>query len=200
MFKRMIMLSLAVILLGIPVQAADWDFDKAHSNISFSVRHMVISKVKGSFTDFEGQAQFDGRSLETGSAAITIQVLSIDTDNKDRDEHLQGPDFFDAMKYPTMTFKSKKIVPAKDGAFTMTGDLTIKGVTHEVALDGEFNGVINDPWGNTRAGFSASTKINRQDFNMAWSNQLKDGSLIVGDDIDIHLEIELVKARTENAE
>lgn len=200
MFKRMIMLSLAVMLLGVPVQAADWDFDKAHSNISFSVRHMVISKIKGSFGDFEGQVQFDGKSMEAGSAAITIQVPSINTDNKDRDEHLQGPDFFDAVKYPTITFKSRKIIAGEDGAFTMIGDLTIKGVTREVKLDGEFNGVVEDPWGNTRAGFSASTKINRQNFNVAWSNQLKDGSLIVGDDIDINMEIELVKAKAENAE
>jgi polyisoprenoid-binding protein YceI len=176
--------------------AADtWTFDKAHSSIGFSVRHLVISKTKGYFGDYDGSVSFDGKDLSTGSVTVTIQMASIDTDNEDRDKHLRSADFFDAENNPTMTFVSKKIVPGEDNAFTMTGDLTIKGVTKEVTLDGEFYGVLDDPWGNTKAGFSATTTINRQDFNVTWENKLQDGSLVVGNDVTINLEIELTKAK-----
>jgi len=194
MYKRALTLFLALFIMGSMGTAATWNFDKAHSNIGFSVRHLVISKTKGDFGDYSGKVVFDGDNLEKGSAEITIQMASIDTDDEDRDKHLRSADFFNVEKYPTMTFKSKEVRKGEDNKFTMTGDLTIKDVTREVVLKGEFMGIMEDPWGNTRAGFSAETTINRQDFNVSWNNALQDGSLVVGNDVKIELEIELIKA------
>jgi polyisoprenoid-binding protein YceI len=193
--KKVMLYAFAVLLIGSAVQAQTWDFDKAHSTIGFSVRHMVISKTTGEFGDYSGSVTFDGKDMSGGSVEVTIQIASIDTENKDRDDHLRSGDFFEVEKYPTMTFTSSKITPGEGNTFTMVGDLTIKGVTKEVTLEGEFYGAIDDPWGNTRAGFSAETTINRQDFNVAFDNKLQDGSLIVGNDVEIKLEIELVKAK-----
>jgi polyisoprenoid-binding protein YceI len=135
---------------------------------------------------------FDGKNLEKGKAEITIQMASINTDNSKRDDHLRSADFFNVEKFPTMTFKSTKITKGSGDNFKMTGNLTIKDVTKEVTLDCTFNGVI-EFMGNNRAGFTAQTVINRQDFNVSWDNKLQDGSLIVGDDVTINLEIELVQ-------
>ena len=195
MLKRIAILSFAMILLAWPLQAAQWNFDKAHSSIGFSVRHLVVSSTKGFFTDYTGSVEFDGKNLANGSVEITIQATSINTENEDRDNHLRNPDFFNVAEYPTIIFKSKKIIPGEANAFTLIGDLTMKDVTKEITLNGELNGVIEDPWGNTRAGFSAETTINRQDFNVAWENKLKDGSLVVGNDVAIVLEIELIKQK-----
>jgi polyisoprenoid-binding protein YceI len=123
-----------------------------------------------------------------------IQVASIDTDDKKRDDHLRGADFFDVEKFPAMTFKSKKVIPGEDGKFQLLGDLTIKGITKEVTFDVEFNGAIKDPWGGTRAGFSAGTSINRQDFGISWNKALDTGGLMVGNTVNITMEVELVKA------
>lgn len=177
-----------------------WNIDVTHSSIGFSVRHMVISKAKGEFGDYSGTVNFDGKNLADGSVELTIQMASIDTKSEGRDKHLKSPEFFDVEKFPTMTFKSKKIVPAKDGMFAMVGDLTIKDVTKEVTLDCEFNGSATDPWGNERAGFSASVTIDRQDFNVKFDSSLKDGRLLVGNDVTISLEIELIKAKPEAEE
>lgn len=174
-----------------------WNIDVTHSSIGFSVRHMVISKAKGEFGDYSGTVNFDGKNLADGSVELTIQMASIDTKSEGRDKHLKSPEFFDVEKFPTMTFKSKKIVPAKDGMFAMVGDLTIKDVTKEVTLDCEFNGSATDPWGNERAGFSATVTIDRQDFNVKFDSSLKDGRLLVGNDVTISLEIELIKAKPE---
>lgn len=195
MLKRFFMTLFVLSVFSISAFADTWNIDKAHSSIGFSVRHLVISKTRGTFNDHSGAATFDGKDIEKGAVEITIQVASINTDDEKRDEHLLAPDFFDAAKYPTMMFRSKKIIAEKDNAFTMIGDLTIKDVTSEISLDGEFYGVTDDPWGNTRAGFSASTTINRQDFNVAFDSALKDGSLVVGNDVKIELEIELIKSK-----
>ena len=195
MLKRIVILSLAMIMLAWPLQAAEWNIDKAHSSIGFSVRHLVISSVKGSFIDYTDTVKFDGKNLADGSVEVTIKVASINTENEDRDNHLRGSEFFNVAEYPTMTFKSKKIIPGADNEFKMIGDLTMKDVTKEITLDGKFNGTIDDPWGNTRAGFSAETTINRQDFNVSWENKLKDGSLVVGNEVTILLDVELVKQK-----
>jgi polyisoprenoid-binding protein YceI len=195
MYKRLFMAVLILSIFSVSAFADTWNLDKTHSTISFSVRHLVISKTKGIFNDFAGTVQFDGKDMGKASVEATIQIASIDTDDEKRDEHLRAADFFDAKKYPTMVFKSKKITPGKGDAFTIIGDLTIKDVTKEVALEGEFYGVTDDLWGNTRAGFSAATKINRQDFNVSFNSALQDGSLVVGNDIKIELEIELIKSK-----
>ncbi len=193
--KRFVLSAIMILTLGLTAQAATWNFDNSHSTIGFSVRHMVISKTTGIFADYSGAVDFDGANLENASVDITIKMASIDTESEDRDNHLKSPDFLDAEKFPEMTFKSSKIVAGKNNKFEIMGKLTIKGVSKDVTLDAEFNGVIDDPWGNTRAGFTAETTIDRQDFNVAFDNKLKDGSLVVGDEIEISLEIELVKAK-----
>ena len=194
MFRKLITTTVLMLVLTISSPAATWNIDMAHSSIGFSVRHLVISKTTGTFGEFDGTVEFDGVNLETGSVEVTAQMASVDTDDAKRDDHLRGPDFFDVEKYPTMSFKSKKITAKKSGSFQLTGLLTIKGVSKEVTFDCEFNGVANDPWGNTRAGFSAETEINRQDFNVSWSKTLDGGGLVVGDMIKLTLEIELVKS------
>ncbi len=195
MYKRLFVTFLALSLFSVSAFAETWNFDQAHSSIGFSVRHLVISKTKGNFGDYAGAVNFDGTNIDKATVEITIQIASIDTDSEDRDKHLLAPDFFDAEKFPTMIFKSKTIMAGKDDTFIMTGDLTIKDVTKEVSIEGEFYGVRQDPWGGTRAGFSGSTTIDRQDFNVSFNNALKDGSLVVGDDVKIELEIELVKSK-----
>ena len=177
-------------------RAEKWELDISHSSVGFSVRHMVVTKTHGKFNEFTGYIDFDGKNVEKGSVEITVQIASIDTDNKKRDDHLRSPDFFDAEKFSTMTFKSKKVIKGSGREFKLVGDLTIKGVTKEVTFDCEFNGVINDPMGNTRAGFSAVTKINRRDFNVKWSKSLDAGGLVVGDEVKINLEIEAVKTQS----
>jgi polyisoprenoid-binding protein YceI len=195
MLKR-ISLSLLVLLAVGSLAAADtWTFDKAHSKVGFAVRHMVISTITGSFGDYDGTVSVDGDKAETAVIDVTVKVASINTDNQQRDEHLRSADFFNVGQFPTMHFKSKKVTMRPDSTFAMVGDLTIKDVTKEVTLTGKFQGKIDDPWGNTRAGFTASTTINRQDFHVSWSNVLKDGSLVVSNNVDINLEVELVKSK-----
>lgn len=195
MLKRLMTILVLMLAFATSSVAQKWEFDKPHSNIGFSVRHLVITKTKGVFNDYSGYMMFDGKNVETGKVEITIQVNSIDTDNQKRDSHLISADFFDVEKYPTMKFISKKVISGDDDMFKIVGDLTVKDVTKEVILDAEFNGVITGPMGNTRAGFTARTKINRHAFNVAWNNKLQDGTLIVGEDVDINLEVELIKVK-----
>ncbi|MBU0985431.1 MAG: YceI family protein [candidate division Zixibacteria bacterium] len=171
--------------------ASEWGIDAAHSSVGFEVRHLVISKTKGNFQDFSGTVTFEDGKLAAGSAEFTIQVASIDTDNEDRDKHLKSPDFFDVEQFPTMTFKSTKVTPGEDGAFKLVGDLTIKDVTKSVTFDCEFHGVVKDPWGNTKAGFSAMTTIDRSEFNISFNKAMETGGLVVGNEVSITLELEL---------
>lgn len=193
MFKKMFPVILSVVFAAMAVQAQTWSIDKPHSSLGLSVRHMVISKTTGKFSDFDGVLNFDGKNLAAGSVTVTAQMASVDTDDKKRDEHLRSADFFDVEKFPTMTFESKRVVPGEGNDFKLIGDLTIKGVTKEVTFDGEFNGVMEDPWGNTRAGFSAETTIDRQEFDITWNNTLDAGGLVVGDDVDIQVEMEFIQ-------
>lgn len=193
--KRIASALCLVAVFATATAAESWTVDPVHSIVEFSVRHMVISKVKGRFGEFAGTVDFDGKSPAGGSVELTVQIASIDTDDEERDGHLKSPDFFDAEKNPTMTFKSKKVVmvDGKTGEFKLIGDLTMAGTTKEVTFDCEFNGVAVDPWGNTKSGFSASTVINRQEFGLTWSKTIETGGLLVGNDITIVLELELLK-------
>jgi polyisoprenoid-binding protein YceI len=195
MFKKTLALILAVVMVSATAGAQTWSIDKPHSSLSFSVRHMVISKTTGKFGDFDGVLNFDGENLAAGSVTVTAQMASVDTDDQKRDEHLRSADFFDVEKFPTMKFESKEVVPGEDDQFKLIGDLTIKGVTKEVTFDGVFNGVMEDPWGNTRAGFSAETTIDRQEFDITWNKTLDAGGLVVGDDVDIEVEMEFVQQK-----
>lgn len=198
MSRKLTVIALALMLTAGMTQAATWSFDKAHSSVGFSVRHMVISKTVGTFNDYEGVIEFDGENVASGKVELTVQMASIDTDDEKRDGHLKTGDFFDVEKYPTMTFKSTKINNVKGSSFQMVGILTLKGVSKEVTFDCEFNGTLVDPWGNTRAGFSAETEINRQDFNVSFSKILDNGGLMVGDMVTIKLELEAIQAAEQN--
>lgn len=192
MVKRMIVAAVAIFATALSTQAAEWKLDKPHSSCEFKVSHMVISNVVGQFNDFDANLQFDGTDLAAGSVEANITVGSINTENERRDNHLKSPDFLDAVEHPTITFKSKTIIPGEGKKFKMVGDLTIRGVTKEVTLDCEFHGTI-DAMGTTKAGFSAQTKINRQDYGVSWSKTLDNGGLVAGNDVTITLELEFDK-------
>jgi polyisoprenoid-binding protein YceI len=184
---------LALALLAAPALAgaATWVIDPSHSAITFSVRHMMVSNVRGSFATFSGTATGDPASPANAVIEATIDATSIDTKDSKRDAHLRNPDFLDAAKYPTITFKSTKIEPAGTGKFKVTGDLTLHGVTKPVVLDVEGpSATIKDPYGNTRAGASATTKIDRKDFGITWSKSMDGGGLVVGDEITITIDVE----------
>ena len=170
-----------------------WAIDPVHSSVEFAVRHLMITTVKGRFADVQGTVVLDDASPSGSSAEITIQASSIDTREPQRDAHLRSADFFDAENFPTLTFRSRSVRDWQDEGFTLVGDLTIHGVTREVALDVTSEGRTKDPWGGERAGFTATTKIKRSDFGLTWNMALETGGVVVGDDIKIALDVELVK-------
>jgi polyisoprenoid-binding protein YceI len=169
-----------------------WTIDPAHSEVSFTVRHLMVSKVRGTFKSFEGTIVVAEDPLASKVEA-SIDVTSINTNEENRDTHLRSGDFFEAETHPKMTFVSTAVQP-KGSDYLVTGDLTIKGVTKSVVLELEFNGVSPDPWGGQRAGFSASTEINRSDFGISISMPLDGGGVVVGEKVKINLEIEAVLA------
>ncbi|OGW85974.1 MAG: hypothetical protein A3C35_07350 [Omnitrophica bacterium RIFCSPHIGHO2_02_FULL_46_11] len=169
--------------------AATYKIDLDHTAVSFKVRHL-LSNVQGHFKEFEGSFVYDPDHPETWKANTTIQVASIDTNVAQRDKHLRSPDFFDAEKYPTITFVSTGVTDMTPNSAKLNGMLTIHGVEKPVTLDLEILGVAKDPWGNTRAGFSATTKINRKDFGITWNKALEAGKVLVGDEVVITLEVE----------
>jgi polyisoprenoid-binding protein YceI len=179
-----------------PVSAETFKIDTSHSEVMFKVRHLGISNVKGNFGTFEGTFTYDPGTVADSVVSATIDVASIDTSNEDRDAHLRTADFFDVEKYPKMTFQSTKVVPGDTTEkFTVIGDLTLHGVTKEVTLDVEVGGVVSDPWGNKRAGFTATTTIDRQEFGLSFSKTLETGQLLIGNDVTITLEIEGVEEK-----
>ena len=167
-----------------------WTIDAAHSDVAFTVRHLMVSKVRGRFTRFEGVIQITEEPADS-SVVATIDMSSIDTGNDDRDADLRGPRFFDVERHPTMTYRSTGVRPTTDG-YTVTGELCLHGVTRPVELALEFNGVSADPWGGTRAGFSATAEINRRDFGIDISLPLDGGGVVVADKVNVSLEIEAV--------
>lgn len=169
-----------------------WEIDPAHSSAQFSVRHMMISNVKGEFTRVTGRVHYDPAAIEKSSIEASVDVNSISTREPDRDKHLKSADFFDAEKYPTMTFKSKR-VERSNGAVKFAGDLSIHGTTLPVdfVLEGPTQ-PMKDPWGNLRMGASATTTINRKDFGLIWNQVLEAGGVLIGEDISITLDVELI--------
>ncbi len=170
-----------------------WEIDSSHSGVHFSVRHMVVAKVRGQFARWTGSFLAEGGDLGRASANVVIDASSIDTGVADRDTHLKSPDFFDVANYPEITFKSTRVDKESDEALRVTGDLTIRGVTREVVLEVEYAGRTKDPWGNERAGFTAKTAIDRKDFGLTWNQLLEAGGVMVGDRIAIEIEVEAVK-------
>ena len=195
MIKNILVSVIGLSLLSTMSFAAQWTLDAVHSNIGFEVKHLVISTTKGNFKEFSGELKFDEADLEKSQVTITVKTASIDTDNADRDKHLKSPDFLNTEAHPEMKFTSKKIVKKDGNYFSLIGDLTILETTKEVTFDCELNGVVTDPWGNTKSGFAASTTINRQDFGVKWSKNLDSGGLVVGNDVKILLDFEFTQAK-----
>ncbi len=184
---------LCILALPLFAQKTKWVADPAHSRIGFIVSHMVITEVEGKFDKFTVEVYSDKPDFSDARAIVTIDVNSINTGNAKRDNHLRSPDFFDAAKYPTIKFVSKKMQRVGKNRYKLIGDLTIRNVTKEVALDVEFRGIVRDPWGNTRAGFKVSGEINRQDFGVSWNKTLDQGGLVVGNTVKFDIDLELIK-------
>ena len=170
--------------------AADFKVDAAHSSLDFKVKHLSISTVSGRFGSFDGALSLEPGKPETLSVRGTIDVASVDTRNEKRDEHLRAADFFDAENHPKMIFRSTAVEAGKDGAITLNGRLTIRGVSRDVVLKGELSEIVQDPWGNTKVGLSASGSINRKDFGMNFHKALEGGGLLVGDEVQISIAVE----------
>jgi polyisoprenoid-binding protein YceI len=176
-------------------QTTTWNLDPVHSVAEFKVRHMMISNVKGQFTGISGVLTFDESNVAKSRVEATIDALSINTRDAQRDAHLRSAEFFDVEKFPTLNFKSTSVKRTRDNELAVTGDLTIHGVTREVVFSVEGPTAPGaDPWGNTRVGLSAVTRINRKDFGLTWNAALEAGGILVGDDITITLDVEFVKA------
>ena len=172
---------------------ASWVIDNSHSHVQFSVRHMMISKARGRFANFSGTVNFDEQTPANSTVNVQIEAASIETKDEKRDGHLKSPDFLDAANHPYLTFVSKRVEVKDETHGTIYGDLTIRGVSKEVALEVEYNGQAKAPWGTTSAGFNASTKINRKDWGLNWNVGLETGGVLVGEEVSIEIEIEIVK-------
>jgi polyisoprenoid-binding protein YceI len=170
-----------------------WNIDSAHSEVNFTVRHMMISNVRGQFQKVGGSVEFDEAVPANTLVDVQIEVASVNTNEEKRDGHLKSPDFFDAEKYPYLTFKSKRVEVQDTTHARLIGDLTIRDVTKEVSLDVEYNGQAKSPWGTTNAGFSAKTTIKRKEWGLNWNVALETGGWLVGDDVRIGIELEIVK-------
>jgi polyisoprenoid-binding protein YceI len=170
-----------------------WDVDTSHSDVSFTVRHMVVTKARGRFTKWNGVIDFDEADPTRSKVDVRIDAASIDTGHADRDAHLRSADFFDVENHPHLTFKSTGIERVEGDRYRIAGDLTLRGVTRPVVLDAEMGGLAVDPWGSRRAGFSARTQVNRKDFGLTWNQALETGGVLVGEKVDIALEVEAVR-------
>ena len=185
-----------VTALSLPAAAANstWQIDPQHSSAQFAVRHLGLSTVRGAFSKLSGAVLLDGQDISKSSVEVTIDVNTVDTREPDRDKDLRSERFFDVAHFPTMTFKSKKVEQLAPGKLRVTGDLTIHGITKEVLLDVDgLTAPVKDPWGNQRVAASATTKINRQDYGVKWNAKLDNGGVVVGDDVNITIDIELIQ-------
>jgi polyisoprenoid-binding protein YceI len=171
-----------------------WSVDPEHSTIEFRVAHMLVSKTTGHFTDYDGFIDMDPEAETVKAIEATIKTASVNTNHEKRDAHLRNADFFDVEKYPTMTYRMRDYKKTSEG-YQAVGELTLRGVTKDITLTGNFNGVAKDPSGKSRAGFNAEGKLNRKDFGMVWSKTLDGGGLVVGDEVSIKLDIECIKAK-----
>jgi polyisoprenoid-binding protein YceI len=193
--QRIVMVSLLGLLpIAAEAETARWTIDPDHSVIEFRVTHMVVSKTSGRFLDYQGVVEMDADAKTFKTIEATIKAESINTNQDKRDMHLRNTDFLDVKQFPTITYKMKNYQKQGD-SYTVVGELTLRGLTKAVTLNVIFNGVAKDPWGNTRAGFSADGKLNRKDFGMVWNKTLDTGGLVVGDEVQIHLDIECIKAQ-----
>jgi len=181
-------------MLPVSSHAATWQIDPDHSSFQFKVRHLMVSNVKGDFTKSKGVVTIDDKDITNLKVEVTIDAASVNTDNAKREEHLRSGDFFDVAKYPTITFVSKKVIKDGPDRLKVIGDLTIHGITKEITVDVEGpTPEVKDPWGGFRRGATATTRINRKDFGLTWNRALETGGVVVGDEVNIYVEVELVK-------
>lgn len=192
---RKINLFLAILVFSAASLSAqtNWSVDKSHSKVGFSVSHMVITDVDGFFKDYDAKVTTNGDDFSTANIEFTVNTASIFTDNEGRDKHLRSDDFFNAEKFPKMTFKGKSMRKVGDNKFKLVGDLTIRDVTKQVELDVRYNGMVKDPWGNTKAGFKVTGEINRFDYNLKWNTAIETGALVVGREVELVIDLQLVK-------
>jgi polyisoprenoid-binding protein YceI len=176
-----------------------WKIDAAHSGIHFSVRHMLVSKVRGRFAKFGGTIELDEEDVAKSRIDVEIDAASVDTGIPERDAHLRSPDFFDAAAFPLLRFRSRSVEPQGGDRFRVLGDLTIHGVTREVTLDVVAGGRARDPWGQERSGFEASASIDRRDFGLQWNQLLEAGGVLVGNEVQIAIELEAVRSAAQQA-
>ena len=176
-----------------------WKVDAAHSAVNLTVRHMVISKVRGRFGKWEAKLALDPSDLARSSVEVEIEAASIDTGVADRDAHLRSPDFLDAQKYPTLRYRSRRVEAASKDRLRVVGDLTIRDVTREVVLDVEYGGQGKDPWGNQRIGFTASASLNRKEFGLTWNQALETGGVLVADRVDVEIELQAIQQAASKA-
>ncbi len=186
----------ALLVLGVPGLAlsAPWELDAAHSGVQFKVRHLMVTSVRGDFEKVAGTIHYDETDISKSRADITIDAASVNTRVAQRDDHLRSADFLDAAKYPTITFKSKRVEKGGQGRLKIIGDLTIRGVTKEVTLDVEGpTPPVKDPQGSIRVGGQATARINRKDFGLTWNKALEAGGVVVGDEVDITIDVEIFR-------
>lgn len=194
--NRVVSATALAAVLALPAAAAtsNWQIDPNHSSAQFAVRHLGLSTVRGAFTKVNGTVQLDDKDIAKSSVEVTIEAASVDTRVEGRDKDLRSDHFFDVEKYPTLTFKSTKVEQSEPGKLKVTGDLTIHGTTKQVVLDVEGpTGAVKDPWGNQRAAATATTKINRQDYGVKWNAKMDNGGWVVGDDVAITIDVEMVQ-------
>lgn len=170
-----------------------WAIDPTHSEIGFKVKHMMFTNVSGKFGQFTAEAETEGDSFDNAKFSFSGDIDSVSTGNADRDGHLLSGDFFDASQHPKLTFESTVFTKKNEGEYTLTGDLTVRGVTKPVTLDVEFGGIAKDPWGNTKAGFSITGKLNRKDWGLTWNSALETGGVLVGEEVKLAIELQFVK-------
>jgi polyisoprenoid-binding protein YceI len=174
--------------------AVKWTLDPTHSEVQFKIRHLMITNVTGQFNSFDASVQTEGEDFMTAKISFTAEVSSLTTNNEQRDGHLKSPDFFDLVNYPQIKFLATRYENVdQDGSYELFGDLTIRNITRPVKLDVEFGGIIKDPWGNTRAGFTISGKIDRKAFGLQWHLATEAGGVVVSDDVRIHCSMEFIK-------
>ena len=176
-----------------------WTIDEGHSRIGFATRHAMVTRVRGAFNDVAGTAVFDPEDPASSHVEVTVQMASIDTRNESRDEHLRSADFFDVATYPLMTFVSTSVEEVDEGGYIVTGDLTIRGMTRSMSIPLRLVGIDTDPFGNERAGFEGTRRLDRRDWGITWNTPLDSGGLLVGDRIRLEFELSLVRAGEDAA-
>lgn len=205
MKKAIFILSVALVPFGVLAQgdskpiakntstASTWSLDRSHSSVKFTVQHLVISEVEGNFKMFDGNVASPSADFNNAQVNFTVDVNSINTDDDKRDAHLKSDDFFNAEKYPKMSFTSTSFKKVKGNSYTLEGNLTIRDVTKKVKFAVTYGGIVKDPWGNTKAGFKAAGTINRKDFGLKWGALTEAGGAVVGDDVDMVLNVQLAQ-------